>query len=148
MSGFDPESASDLVRRIGAGETGAEAELVERSGPTLRWLARRFTRTDADAEDVYQETLMVALAKIRGGEVRQPERLAGFLRALAKNIAIQRYRRRGEEAEQPTDDFPNLPDAAQPDALAALLHHERASFARALLAELTVPRDRDLLFRY
>lgn len=145
---LDPESATALVRRIVAGEPGAEVELVERCGATLRWLARRHTRTEADAEDVYQETLMLALAKIRKGEVREPERLAGFLRALAKNIAIGRYRRRGEEAEQGAEVLPELPDLESPDALSTLLHDERARLARVLLSELAVPRDREILCRY
>jgi RNA polymerase sigma-70 factor (ECF subfamily) len=148
MSVLDPESACELVRRIAAGEAEAEAELVERSGATLRWLARRFTRNEADAEDVYQETLMLALAKIRGGEVREPERLAGFLRSLAKNTAIQRYRRRSETKVEPAGELTEVPDSGRPDALSTVLRHERARLARVLLAELNVPRDRDVLCRY
>ncbi len=86
MSTLDAATAVDLVRRIAGGETQAEAELVARCGKTLRFLTRRFTRDEADGEDLYQETLMLALEKIRQGEVREPERLAGFLRALAKNL--------------------------------------------------------------
>lgn len=148
MSTLDAAAAIDLVRRIVAGEDRAETELVERCGATLRFLTRRFTRTEADAEDLYQETLMLALEKIRGGEVRAPERLAGFLRALAKNLSIQRYRRRGVDAETPSDTLAEAPDQSQPDPLGGLLHLERARMTRALLAELNVSRDREVLARY
>ena len=90
----------------------------------------------------------MALEKIRGGEVRQPERLAGFLRALAKNLGTQRYRRRSYEVERPAAEPPDAADEHRPDALGGMLHRERARLTRNLLDELTVPRDREVLFRY
>ncbi|MCB1055802.1 MAG: sigma-70 family RNA polymerase sigma factor [Acidobacteria bacterium] len=148
MTTLDPESAADLVARIVAGETAAETELIERCQGALRFLTRRYTRSEADAEDLYQETVMLALEKIRGGEVREPERLAGFLRGLAKNLGTQRYRRRSFSAETSVAVLPEPPDARRPDALGGLLHHERARLTRQILAELTVPRDREVLVRY
>ena len=145
---LDATAAVDLVRRIVAGEERAEQELVERCGATLRFLTRRFTRDEADAEDLYQETLILALEKIRDGEVREPERLAGFLRALAKNLSTQRYRRRSVEAEKPSAEPFDAPDDKGPDALGGMLDQERARLTRALLDELKVPRDREVLFRY
>lgn len=147
MSTLDAAMATDLVRRIAAGEEQAEAELVERCGRTLRFLARRFTRDEADAEDLYQETLLLALEKIRRHEVREPEHLAAFLRALAKNLSIGQYRRRSYEVEKPAAELPDAPDE-QPNPLGGLLHRERIQITRRLLAELSVPRDRDVLFRY
>lgn len=148
MSALDAATAVDLVRRISAGDEQAEVELVERCGGALRFLARRFTRDEADAEDLYQETLMLALEKIRRHEVREPERLGGFLRALARNLSIQRYRRRSYDVENPSADVPDVPDERRPDPLGGLLHRERSRLTRRLLAELNVPRDRDVLFRY
>lgn len=148
MSSLDAAAATDLVRRIAAGEEQAEAELVERCGGALRFLARRFTRGEADAEDLYQETLMLALEKIRHREVREPERLGGFLRALAKNLSIQRYRRRSYEVEQPSAELPDAPDERQPSPLGGLLHREKVRVTRRVLDELRTPRDRDVLFRY
>jgi RNA polymerase sigma-70 factor (ECF subfamily) len=154
LSTLDAAAAVDLVRRIAAGEAAAEAELVERCGGALRFLARRFTRSEADAEDLYQETLILAIEKIRRREVREPERLAGFLRALVKNLSTQQYRRRSYEAEKPSDHLANLPDVADiederlPSPLGGLLHQERSRLTHRLLEELNVPRDRDVLLRY
>lgn len=148
MSTLGPATAADLVRRIAAGEAGAEAELAESCGSALRFLARRYTRDEADAEDLYQGTLMLALEKIRGNELREPERLGSFLRALAKNLSIQKYRRRSYAAERPMDDPPEAPDRSRPDPLTALLRSERAQVTRGLLAELGVARDREVLLRY
>lgn len=148
MSLLDPAAAVDLVRRIAAGEDRAESELVERCGGALRFLTLRFSRDEADAEDLYQETLLVALEKIRGGEVKQPERLAAFLRALAKNLSIQRYRRRSYGAEQSSSEMPEPVDEGQEGSLGSLLQGERARAARQLLAQMEIARDREVLVRY
>lgn len=148
MSLLDPSQAADLVRRIVAGEDGAEAELVQRCGRTLRFLARRHARREADAEDLYQETLIVALQKIRRSEVREPERLAGFLRALVKNLAVQTYRRRHHDAERSDSEMPEPPDEHRPSALDGLLDGERRRVTRQVLEELKVPRDQEILQRY
>jgi RNA polymerase sigma-70 factor (ECF subfamily) len=154
VNALDPASAVELVRRIAAGDGAAEGELVERCGDALRFLCRRFAREEADAEDLYQETLMVALRKIRAGEVAEPERLAAFLRAVAKNLSIQRYRRRHYAAERPMDAVPEVSDkvdgasGAGREPLEALLQRERVRMTRRLLDEMKVPRDREVLFRY
>ncbi len=145
---LDTAAAVDLVQRISDGDTSADAELVERCGKVLRFLARRCTRNEADAEDLYQETLIVALEKIRRHEVREPERLAGFLRALVKNLSVQRYRRRSYDVEKPSDALPDAPDERQPNALGHLLHRERSLLTRRLLTELKVSRDREVLSRF
>ncbi|MEM8963967.1 MAG: sigma-70 family RNA polymerase sigma factor, partial [Acidobacteriota bacterium] len=144
-----PTAAVDLVARIHAGERAAERELVERCGATLRFLTRRYTRTEADAEDLYQETLIVALEKIRRGEVREPEKLAGFLRALAKNLVTGQYRRQRYSAERPVLDEIAEPVAEdRADPLADALADERKRLTRKLLDELDMPRDRDVLRRF
>ena len=54
MSALDAAAAADLVGRIADGDQRAEADLVERCGGALRFLARRFTRDEADAEEVFE----------------------------------------------------------------------------------------------
>ncbi|MEM9556561.1 MAG: sigma-70 family RNA polymerase sigma factor [Acidobacteriota bacterium] len=146
-SRLDPARAADLVERIVAGDASAEAELVERSLRPLRLLARRVTRTEADAEDLVQETQIAALEKIRRGDIREPERLAGFLRALLKNRAVQTYRRRHHTAETASEAPPDAADE-RPGPLGDALERERLRVTRRLLDELNVARDREILFRY
>ena len=148
MNHLDPAESSRLVERIVRGEVDAETELVERCGRTLRFLARRHARHEADAEDLYQETLILALQKIRRSEVREPDRLAGFLRALVKNLAVQRYRRRHHVAERPDAETPEAQDEHRPTPLESLLESERNRVTRRLLGELNVSRDREILTRY
>src|SRR5262245_53724910 len=93
VNGFGQASPSDLVRQIRSGDPVAAEELIARFGEGLTLLLRRWTRGHSDAEDLYQETFRLALEKIRRGEIRDPERLAGFLRSLARNLSIEHYRK-------------------------------------------------------
>lgn len=149
MTVLGETSPADLVRRIRNGDPRAEEELITRFGEGLTFLLRRWTRGHSDAEDLYQETFRLGLEKIRRGEVRDPERLAGFLRSLARNLSIEHYRkaaRRGAREEE----IESAADVTQPETgqLGQLLRKEKVSLVRRLLEELGSERDRQVLFRF
>jgi RNA polymerase sigma-70 factor (ECF subfamily) len=150
MSGSTaPSSPADLVLRIRSGDPRAEEELIARFGDGLSFLLRRWTRGHSDAEDLYQETFRLALEKIRRGEVRDPERLAGFVRSLARNLSIEHYRkaaRRGSREE----DLEAAAESSAPESgqLGQLLRKEKIALVRRLLDELGSDRDRQVLFRF
>jgi RNA polymerase sigma-70 factor, ECF subfamily len=141
--------ASDLVRRIQEGDPAADAELVARFSDGLSFLLRRWTRDRAIAEDLFQETFRLALEKIRKGEVRDPERLAGFLRSLAKNLSIEHYRR-GSRRETREEELEAAAELSAPETsqLGQLLRQEKAALVRQVLEELGSERDRQVLFRF
>lgn len=147
-TGPAPLPPQELVRRICAGERQAETELVEQFAGPLRYLLARWTRDEATAEDLLQETLRLALEKIRTGAVREPDRLAGFLRGLAKNLSIDLYRRAWSRAPvEPMDRVAEVADDRE-GPLSELLKKERADLARRLLSEMGTDRDRQVLFRF
>jgi len=145
--GSDP--IVDLVRRIVSGEPAAEAELVQRFSRALSFLLQRLTRDEAAAEDLYQETFRLVIEKVRRGELREPERLPGFVSSLAKNLFLGSARRGGRRQKWHGDSeaTETAPDPA-PGQLASLLARERAATARGVLAELKNDRDREILSRY
>lgn len=150
MSGSLREvSASDLARRIQEGDPDAEAELVARFGEGLSFLLRRWTRDRTAAEDLFQETFRLALEKIRKGDVRDPERLAGFLRSLAKNLSIEHYRR-GNRRDVREEELESAAELSAPETgqLGHLLRQEKAALIRQVLEELGSERDRQVLFRF
>lgn len=152
MTSVGETSPADLVRRIRSGDPRAEEELVARFGEGLTFLLRRWTRGHSDAEDLYQETFRLGLEKVRRGEVRDPERLAGFLRSLARNLSIEHYRkatRRGarEEEIETAAEVTNS-DAGDTGQLGQLLRKEKVNLVRRLLEELGSERDRQILFRF
>src|SRR5689334_23249259 len=70
--------AGDLVRRIAGGDPAAEEELFLRYGAGIRFLLERWCRDGETAADLHQETLRLALQKIRRGEVHEPDRIPAF----------------------------------------------------------------------
>lgn len=141
----DPVS---LVERIRAGDPNAEAELVEGYRLGLSYLLRKVTGDPVLSEDLVQETFQVALRRIRAGELREPEKLSGFIRQTAKNLALREHRRSErweEDADWEPDRGPVDPGESQ---LGRVLRQETAGLVRRVLAEMRSGRDRQLLYRY
>ena len=143
------ELMADLVRRIVSGDPAAEAELVQRFSRALTFLLRRLTRDEAAAEDLYQETFRLVIEKVRRGELREAERLPGFVSSMARNLFLGSARRVGRRQKWQGDPeaTETAPDPA-PGQLQKLLAQERATMVRQVLAELKNDRDREILSRY
>ena len=145
--GGDPAA---LVRRIQAGDADAESELVARFSRGLLLMLRRLARNPALADDLHQETLALVIEKIRRGEVREPDKLAAFIRSTARNLFIAdrrkeaRYRALDEDEEKPG---PALADRG-PAPLDRVVAEEEARQVQRLLSELRYDRDRQLLLRF
>jgi RNA polymerase sigma-70 factor (ECF subfamily) len=145
----DSEAMAELVRRIVSGDPTAEAELVRRFSRAVSFLLRRLARDEALMEDLYQETFRLVIEKVRGGELREAERLPGFVSSMARNLFLGSARRGGRRQKWQGD--PEAADTAPdpaPGQLARLLAQERAAIVRRVLAELKNDRDREILSRY
>lgn len=141
--------AAELVRRIQGSDLDAEEELVARFSRGLLFHLRRLTGDPALAEDLHQETFRIALLRLRNEGIAEPERLAGFLLRIGRNLFLGGYRtrtRRGEDVTVDAGDL-ELADAA-PGQLARLLKDEEIREVRRLIAELDNDRDRQILFRF
>jgi|GEM_PF-617669 len=141
---------AELVRHILAGDPAAEREMVERYSRGVRFLLLQLTRDPAWADDLYQETFRLALEKVRGGELREPDKLSPFLSALARNLFLAQVRRSGKhpEVSGELEREDTEPRDHAPGPLTRLLDKEDAALVRRLLAELEPPRDREVLFRF
>ncbi|HWM93059.1 MAG TPA: sigma-70 family RNA polymerase sigma factor [Thermoanaerobaculia bacterium] len=148
MTGDNPavDDPVTLVERIRAGDPGAEAELVARYGNGLSYLLRKITGDPVLSEDLLQETFRVALRRVRAGELREPEKLGGFLRATAKNLARAEHRRGGRWESM--DDGTVEPADPGESQLAQVIRTEEAGLVRRVLGELRSRRDRQLLYRF
>ncbi len=82
-----PHSPDDqtLIDRINGGDAGAFAGLYDRYKSWVMRLARRHAPTEADAQDVVQETFMYLLRKSPGLELRA--RMTTFLYPVVRNLA-------------------------------------------------------------
>jgi RNA polymerase sigma-70 factor (ECF subfamily) len=138
----------EWVRRITAGDADAEAELVRRYQDGIAIVIGRIVHNESITEDLSQETFRIALEKIRDGDVRDPERISGFICGVARNLAldyVRKMRRLTNQEELGTAEQIRDP---RPDQFEQLLNKERAEIVRQVLSESKVERDREVLFRY
>jgi len=140
-------SLTELVERIRSGDREAEAEFVRRYLRGVGIIIRHACSDRSACEDLTQDTLRIALEKIRAGAVRDPERLSGFVASLARNLAIE-HARKAKVRESPAgEEAGDLQDPAA-GPLDQLLQDERDAIVRQLLDELPAERDRAILRRY
>jgi RNA polymerase sigma-70 factor (ECF subfamily) len=139
---------ADLVRRIQAGDRSAEDELVERYGNGVRLVIGQSAPDPSVKEDVYQETFCLVLQKIRRGEVREPERLSGFIVSLARNLMIEHFRRtsRRHAREEPLDT--TQLHSPEPTPMDRLMQEQQKVLAQRVLASMPSERDRAVLSRF
>lgn len=140
--------ATDLVRRIAEGDAAAESEMVVRYSRGLLYLLRRRCGDLALADDLHQETFRIVLERLRTKGLAEPEKLAGFLRATARNLRIADYRK---AARRQTEGDPEaIAAVADPGGgpLQGVLRDEEVGHVRRLLGEMRNERDRELLYRF
>jgi RNA polymerase sigma-70 factor, ECF subfamily len=136
-----------LVSGIVARNPRSEEEIVRRYADGIYHIVYRVVHNHSVAEDLCQETWMKVLEKIRHGDVREPERLSGFILAIARSTAVNYIRKmRGatQEAIEKADQTASLAE----DQYEQLWQKERDKIVRQVISELKVKRDRDILFRY
>lgn len=105
-----------LLKRMQKGEAEAFAEFVDRFGGRVHALARRYTRCEADAEDVTQE-VFVALCKSIGN-FRGESALGTWVYRVTVNICLKHQSRRPPESA-PLDDLPVADAGPTPEDHAA-----------------------------
>jgi RNA polymerase sigma-70 factor, ECF subfamily len=138
----------DLVSRIRKGDRQAEAQLVERYSRAVMIIIRRDVSDSASVDDLHQETLWVVLKKIRRGDVREPEKLSGFVCSVARNLVIEHFRDavRHERLTE-TEEAMSLAHPA-PTPLEELMRKEEADLVRQILKEMPNERYSQVLFRF
>lgn len=145
--GGPAESPADLVARLRAGDRTAESDLLARFARPVRLLLDRHTSGRPEAEDLFQDVFRLALEKLRRGELREPDKLPGFLAQIARSLAIEHYRKRDRRKTEPDSDALLAVPASNEGPLAELLDRENAALVRQVLADVGTARDRDILLR-
>ncbi len=111
-----------LVLRAQAGQREAFDRLVEHFEPMIFAVALRRLRNRAEAHEVCQEVLLRAYRKL--GQLREPERFAGWLKQIAVRLSINRAVRRPEEHCTDSEILVNVADVPN-SPLDELLIRER-----------------------
>jgi RNA polymerase sigma-70 factor (ECF subfamily) len=132
------DAITRLVERARAGDAGARQTLYEQHVNRVFRTVRGMLASDADAEDVTQDTMLTVLTSLRKYSPRADSRFAAWVTTIAVNTARRRFRRRRPELTA-TGELPETPDDG-PDPADAL---DRARRRRALLIALAELPERD-----
>ncbi|GGH39760.1 RNA polymerase sigma factor [Microbacterium album] len=117
----DSTSDAELVARAAAGSEHAFRTLYRRHARPVYWIAHGLLRSAPDAEDVTQETFVVAWRKLAGLELAG-ESLLPWLATICRFQAANRLRSlRRAAAEQLDDRAPDTVDVEQQVADADLV---------------------------
>src|SRR5215469_3432908 len=130
---------SDLTRMRG-GDVDAVVALMERYQHRLYRYLLRLVRQPATAEDLFQQTWLRVMERIKS--YNPQHNFEGWLFALAHNLAIDYLRRyRPESLDEPLpsgDSHVETIAGSGPGALEQLLARERATWLAECVAELPV----------
>jgi RNA polymerase sigma-70 factor (ECF subfamily) len=114
----------------------------------LRYLLLRRTRDEDRARDLLQDTLSIAIAKLRDTDLENPERLAGYLRGIAIRVALNAGRRQQREPySMEAEAVAEIPDR-EPRQFDHVAREQTQAAVHKLLRSMPVKRDRELLTRF
>ena len=141
------ESLNTLVGRIRTGKTDGLEELYRMFSKGIRfYLCRQLGPQELD--DKVHDTFVVVVQAIRRGELREPERLMGFVRTIVRRLVaahidqVVHTRRDQMDLELSM----RIADPAENPEQTAMFR-ERAELIQWVLDELSV-RDREILTRF
>ena len=136
-----------LVRRIQTGDSGALEALYEVFGRGVRLqLLRQLGPQDLD--DRVHDAFLIVVQAIQRGDLREPERLMGFVRTIVRRQAAAQINHlvEGRRDQMSLDPSAGIPDsAATPEQIA--VKGEKVRLMMRVLESLS-SRDREILTRF
>lgn len=138
-------SDEKIVEGIQAGDSQSEMLLASKFSSGLVVMLTRRTGNMAQAEDLAQDTLLTVIERLRKRGIDHPEHLTRFVYQTAKFMFLGSLRKSSSTRELTGVDIDHEDEA---DIESIHIRSEEAEAVRVLIAELKMPRDRELLMRY
>ena len=136
-----------LVESIRAGDQEAMTQLYATFGRGVRYyLSRQLGAQEID--DKVHDTFLVVLGAIQRGELREPERLMGFVRTVVRRLVATHIDHLVEERKERTDledGFLMADDRVDPERDA--LRRQKVEIMQQVLHTIS-RRDREILTRF
>ncbi len=137
----------ELVERIRSGESDGMEELYQLFSKGIRfYLCRQLGSQELD--DKVHDTFVVVVQAIRRGELREPERLMGFVRTIVRRQVAAHIDKVVHSRREQVELDSNIPVAdprENPEENA--IFRQRAALIHRVLEELS-GRDREILTRF
>jgi len=134
---------SDLVTRIYSGETDGMEELYQLFSTAMRFHFARQLGSD-ELDNKIHDAFVVVVQAIRRGELREPERLMGFVRTIVRR-QVAAYIDRVVHTRSAQIEFSGERRNDNPAEVVAF--HRRAELINQVLAGLS-EKDREILTRF
>ena len=141
------EQASELVGRIEIGDKSAECELIERYVHSIKLILLKRTGSVQLANDLCQDTFIIALRKLRASELRKPQSLSAFIRQIAVNNCIDHFRREKRYIRQ-DDGIISLHQSHRDNKARGIDSQTTRAGIETALDQLAMSRDREILRRF
>jgi RNA polymerase sigma-70 factor, ECF subfamily len=138
---------TELVESIRAGDQDAMSRLYTTFGRGVRYyLSRQLGAQEID--DKIHDTFLVVLGAIQRGELREPERLMGFVRTVVRRLVATHIDRLVEERKERTDlddGFVLADERVDPEQEA--VKRQKVKIMEQVLHSIS-KRDREILTRF
>jgi len=99
---------ADLARMVSSSGPGeardAEDELYRRLAPRVRLYGLRHLRDEQAAADLSHQVLLITIETLRGGRLREPERIASFVLGTSR-LVVRDWRRGAIRQERLAQEF-------------------------------------------
>jgi RNA polymerase sigma-70 factor (ECF subfamily) len=131
------------VERLQAGDFRTQEHFVAYFSELIQLKLRSRLHSPQAIEDVRQETFTRVFAALRGGKIRQPERLGAFVNSMCNNVLLEHYRASSRDSSLDDEEQQDFP-ATNVDVLGAVAAKLMGEKIREILEEMP-ERDRRLL---
>jgi len=144
----DEFSPIAIVERIKSGDRSAESQLVNFYSDKLMFILQRKFSDKELCRDAHQEAFAVIIQKIRAGQVREPAKLAGFMRSTAINLALMAIRKNKNMIAMSHSPIIENISYSGHSAYQDIAESELADILKGLINELAIERDRRILISF
>jgi len=131
------------VERLQAGDFRTQEHFVAYFSELIQLKLRSRLRSPQAIEDVRQETFTRVFAALRGGKIRQPDRLGAFVNSMCNNVLLEHYRASSRDSSLDDEEQQDFP-ATNVDVLGTVAAKQIGEKIREILDEMP-ERDRRLL---
>ncbi len=131
------------VERLRDGDFRTQEHFVAYFTELIQLKLRSRLHSAQAIEDVRQETFTRVFASLRGGKIRQPERLGAFVNSMCNNVLLEHYRSSARDSSLEDEEEKDFP-AVTVDVLGAIAARQMGEKVREILEKLS-EKDRRLL---
>ena len=131
------------VQRLEEGDFRTQEHFVAYFSELIQLKLRSRLNSPQAIEDVRQETFTRVFAALRGGKLRQPDRLGAFVNSMCNNVLLEHYRSNSRDDSLDEEEQPEIP-ATNVDVLGMIAAKQMKEKIAEILEEMP-ERDRRLI---